>query len=370
MPTPILVFTGDNHLRPRTWAKHPELYGDAYASWRQIVDFCLQLRLPLLQLGDLFDSTRPDSMSVGMYLSHLGRLEQARLPFYYVEGNHDKADFPWAGLTPWAQPLGKCHLNGVFLYGIGFCDSASLADELSRIPAETTVVAAHQSWAEIQRVGHTDGRFEMFPRGMTMLTGDYHVTGNWTGPAANGEPVVAYSPGSTAMQALNEPVEKYIGVLHDNLAVTWHQLLTRPVIKHTCRTEEELQSVINCDIAEFMEQQSLPVEIRKPILQVRYQDTIPEAYARLTAAAGEKFHLFLEPQREVLTRVIDTDTSPQGSFDSLKTAVGFCCDPSSATFNGVQRLLDSSTPEREIATMFTEFMENVGQTNPAESPAT
>lgn len=358
---PICAFTGDNHLRPVTWVKHPTLYGDAYASFRQIVEQCVARRLPLVLLGDLFDSTRPDSHSVGTYLWAVSLMQESNLPVYYIEGNHDVADPPWASLSAWARPVGQFSLRGVPTYGLSFTSSSLLPDALAAIPAGTNILLSHQSWLEIQRVGHTDGQFGMIPRGLTMLVADYHVCGTYTGKAANGEDVIAYSPGSTAMQALNEPPDKYFGILFDDLSVEWVPLETRPVISVVCNTVDELEDLV-ARIPDRI-QVAVPVnpDIRKPILRVRYNDTIPEAYTRLMAVAGDRYHVFLEPQRQVTTQVIDVEAVPQTAFQSLVTAIGELCTPDSPEHRAATRLLESNNPQQELEAIYREYQASHAQ---------
>ncbi len=336
MPRPIAAFTGDNHLRPTTWIKRPDLYGDTYDSFRQFFDYCLAQRLPAILLGDLFDKMRPDSLSVGSYLWNVWRMHEQNLPVYYIEGNHDKADPPWASLDPWARQLGTYDLGGIPTYGLSFTNSAELAAELANIPPGTRLLLTHQSWLEIQRVGHTDGAFAMIPHGLTMLTGDYHVCGTYTGTAANGEPVI---------------------VLYDDLSVTWYQLNTRRVINVTCQTSEELDSLL----ARISLGPLTPIpdnthpDIRKPILRVQYNDAVPEAYSRLTAAAGELFHLFLEPKHQVTEQIVDVTAAQPTAFESLMSAVVELSPPESQQAATACRLLRSSTPKEEIDKIFEEY---------------
>ncbi len=356
MPQPIAAFTGDNHLRPITWTKHPDLYGDAYAAFRQFFDYCLEHRLPAILLGDTFDKTRPDSMSVGTFLWNMWRMEQARLEVYYIEGNHDAASPPWPSLSPWARPVGKFQLSGIEAYGLSFTNGSNLAAELALIQPGVRLLLAHQSWLEIQRVGHTDGTFGMIPHGLVMLTGDYHVCGTYTGPAANGETVTAHSPGSTAMQALNEPAIKYFGILYDDLSVTWQPLTTRPIVSMACQTDADLDAVVQ-RLLEGPPPSGISqhADIAKPILRVRYDDSLPEAYTRLLAAAGDAFHVFLEPQHQTLTEVIDQAAIPQTAFESLMSAVVELTPAGSPLADAACRLLRSADPKAELELLFTEF---------------
>ncbi len=372
MATPIAVFTGDNHLRPTTWAKHPDLYGDAYCSFQQIVAYCIEQMLPLILLGDLFDKARPDSLSVAFFLHQITLLREAGVPVYYVEGNHDKADPPWAAVSTYPQGISSApiRVGGHRMVGIDYMAAGNLAEALAALPSGFEILVMHQSWLEIQRVGHVDGTFSMIPRGCTLLTGDYHVCGTYNGRAADGEQVIAHSPGSTSMQALNESPAKCFGILHDDLSVVWQELITRPFVNATARTEEEFAALIQ-NLETHLNgnpRHVRPPDIRKPILRFRYNDAIPEAYDRLVAAVGEAAHLFPEPQHEMDEVVIEEDVgTPAGAFDSLVTAVGELCDPGSDVYNGVRRLLEAGDPGQELAAMFEEYKQSHA-TQPGEDP--
>jgi hypothetical protein len=82
------------------------------------------------------------------------------------------------------------------------------------------------------------------------------------------------------------------------------------------------------------------------------------------------FHLFLEPQRQQITEVIDESATPEGAFDSLVTAVGELVSTTTPVYFGARRLLESQTPPSELDTMFIEFKEQYGQPEtPAGLPA-
>ena len=39
---PLFVFCADLHLEDGAWTTRPGIYGDAYYSFRQIVDYCIE----------------------------------------------------------------------------------------------------------------------------------------------------------------------------------------------------------------------------------------------------------------------------------------------------------------------------------------
>lgn len=370
MFTPIAVIAGDLHLRPTTWAKHPELSGDSYFGLQQVVDAALERRVPLILPGDIFDRNRPDSGSVMVFVEQMDRMRDAGESVYCIQGNHDQANPPWFLVHPWVTDL---HRNSVSIrevnfYGLAFTPCEALEAELSAIPVGTAVLICHQSWGEVQRIGHTDGSLAQMPFGLAVFSGDYHIHGMFCGTAKNGDDVSLYSPGSMCLQALNEDPEKLFHVLGLGVAaergasaVESHSLRTRRYVSHTAGTDEEFAQVIQEVSQPLLPDAKLPSQIRKSILRVRYNDLIPDAFDRLVAAAGDRFHLFPEPQRVVETMVVDTEATPEGAFDSLLTAVVELTPVDGAVYRGVRRLLEADDSDAEIARQFEEFKETHAQ---------
>ncbi len=348
----IAAFTADNHLRPWTWVKHPTLTGDTYYSWRQIVDYCLARGLPLWLLGDLFDSTRPDPLSVSVYLQSMAQMYAAGLPVLYIEGNHERTEHPWASLATTVKKATNFDTAAGLVHGVSFTTSTDLAARLQQVPPETRILLAHQAWHDIQGVGMTDGKFADIPHGLVMLTGDYHYCGSWRGAAANGEEVIAYSPGSTAMQALSEPVLKYFGVLYDDLSVEWQPLQTRQVITDDCSTEEQLQQLVDYVHRRVLIEPAAHPDIAKPILHVKYSDTLADAYVRITAAAGDAYHVFLSPKHSNSLNVVGTTEAAPEAFASLRSAVVELAKPNTRECVVACALLDSSSPKETLEALF------------------
>lgn len=359
----LAVVTGDNHLRPRTWSRHPTLVGDSYDAFNQVVRYALENRLPLILLGDTFDKSLPDSRSVGVYMNAVEQMSRAGLQVYYICGNHDMADPPWHALHPAAVHAEEFTIMGVRFYGIDFTSAAQLPERLAEIPADTDVLLTHQAWREIQPVGHVDGDFSMLPRGMVVLTGDYHIAKAYHSQAANGEPVVAYSPGSTNMQAINEDPNKSFMVLcldDDGKPAVLQRpaLRTRPIKTVTgIRTEAQLAAAVQAipQWRQEMQTAGLPENLQKPILHMRYDDTLQEAYVRIVAVAGEDWHLFLEPQRVMTDTTVDVTAAPEDAFESLITAVQTLAADTPDVRDAAIAILQRSNHTEAVQQLFTEF---------------
>jgi hypothetical protein len=373
MLTPIAVIAGDTHLRPTTWAKHPELSGDSYFGLQQLVAAAVNLRVPLVLAGDIFDNCRPDSRSVVVFAAQMDRMQGAGLPVYCIQGNHDQANPAWFQIHTWPVDL---HLNsvvihGIEFYGLQFVPSEELAAALGEMPATTNVLVCHQSWVEVQRIGHTDGSLSEIPAALTVFSGDYHIHGSYRGAAADGGEIWLHSPGSMCLQALNEDPEKqfFVAGLDGGgaLCVESRPLYTRRCITLLAGNEDEFNQAIATISQPQPPTPKLLHAYRKPILRVRYNDLIPDAFDRLVAAAGDRFHLFPEPQRIVDNMVMDVTATPEDAFDGLMSALDELFPDGGVVHGGVQRLLVANDPDAEIAQQFEEFKESYAQTQPEEN---
>ena len=231
-----------------------------------------------------------------VYLESLRELQRAALSCFYVQGNHDRADTPWASLAGGAQEVIRgFSLGGYKVGGLSFSKQVSDPAFLRDATRGLDIFLAHQSWKEIQKVGHTDATLEHVHCPM-VLTGDYHV--QLTEKCEGGDgPVTAHSPGSTAMQAINEPEDKYFGVLNDDGVVAFVKLRTRPVLRYLLTGDEELEDFCRT-IAPAIDQVSAAAasQVKKPIVQVKYSELLANAYERVNAAVGSAGFLFLQPQ--------------------------------------------------------------------------
>lgn len=360
MTEPIAVFTADNHLRPRAWARHADLCGDAEYSFRQVVEYCVANRLPLLQLGDLFDSAYPDAGSVAVYMSSVEAMQRAGCDVYYIEGNHDKSATPWASLHRWARLVDSpFRIAGRRFTGFSFTRDVADAETLRNLIGDAEVVLAHQSWKELQGIGSVDGTLAD-QRSCVVLTGDYHVCCKVTIDGRGG-PVTIYSPGSTAMQAINEAPDKYLCVLNDDLSVTTVPLTTRPVLRFVCDTQESLDdccSVVRDQILAAEASIVAPASIKKPIVHVKYRDSLPDACARISAAVGG--HAFLFPQ-VVAERVSVNVQTPERSYTDLiaaATQIGEAAGKQAAAKDAVTllRACDSDSVQDAITDVQKQFI--------------
>lgn len=313
MVTSLAIVVGDTHLAERTWASRRTLTGDSFNSFLQATTEAIRRRLPMILLGDIFDAKNLSSGVLQFFCDQMDKLQEQRIPVYYVQGNHDCVTPPWPAVHKW--PI---HINGTVIrlgvlsglqcecYGLDYFPIARYSAELSRVPETAKVLFTHQAWADFGKMGSSDAAMsQMLPRGVTVATGDLHIAMYSRGTAANGESVLLMSPGATCMQAINEPQQHFIYEMQmqPDGAVSFDPipLWTRLVYEFVCETQAEFDAAV-LQIA-GLPKSEIPSDtvfyaIDTPIVRIKYPISVSEdSYVRLvTAAAKSGSHLFTDPQ--------------------------------------------------------------------------
>ena len=375
MAQPFLVVASDLHLTPHAWAKHPTLRGDAYCSLQQIVDLAIAHAAPLILLGDIFDEGRPDSESVLFFYRQMARMAEAGLAVDAIEGNHDGTrGVPWCRIHPWVRWVNRQSFQiGPFqCYGLDYHARGVLATELAAVPPGTDVLFCHQAWSDVQGIGNTDGSFADIHHARYLFTGDYHTHRWYQGANAQGQPLLAFSPGSTCMQATDEDPYKHVYLLYEHpdhpreIMASSHMLVTRPFYQRVLHTEEEFAAAM-----ESLRPDPPPAvpgfeDIAKPLLRIKYQDTIENAYNRIHETCGDRYHLFLDVihgEVEITPVHVPGQTeSPAGNFDTLETGLYAMHAQGAITeaeYNSAVRLLRSQNRTGEFNALFEEYYQSV-----------
>lgn len=312
--TPFAIFAADLHLAQRTRASFPTMCGDAYFGLHQLVDLANKLHLPLVFAGDIFDKPMVDSQTLQVYIDELSRLNSG-LYVYAIEGDHELADPRWFTFSDRAVALADAPVRlwcGVTLFGVDFQRAETLPQKLRDTAAslaeiepafnatpDNTILVTHEGWAEMRRLGHTEGKFADVSRFKLMFAGDFHTHGVWQGQNAEGDALTVYSPGSTCMQSVSESPEKkvFIGHLSDTgeIVMVPHVLKTRPYLhmhitdeRDARRALESCQTLLN--FSSFVT--DLPPELHTPFVYLETQIDLHEISGQLRQLA-KQLHLHI-----------------------------------------------------------------------------
>lgn len=365
MRKPLCVGSSDWHLEKNAWIRYPDIAGDSYFALQQIVDYCIQYGVPLLAAGDLFDKPFPDSKSVYMATRQMDRMENARLKVFFTQGQHEMSkDEPWLSSHTWPIHTHEIQtkIKGVNLYGLDYIKAHQLKATLELVPATTDILMCHQVWRDFMgSCVVADGSLSQINlSNKLILTGDYHkhVQIKVSHPDSVQDNQVL-SPGSMCLQSIDEPPDKLIYLIYDDLSFESLPLKSRLVHKVTINNKDELdQFVDSVSNNEFELQEDVPDNIARPILVLRYASEVEDIHSRLTQSLTDSnCHLFLRPMsQEMAIQVVET-TEAQKTIDlGLIGNLSKLCDKESEQFVMISRLLNSSNPSEELNTMYKEFM--------------
>jgi DNA repair exonuclease SbcCD nuclease subunit len=321
MLRPIALICSDVHLQPHVWTHFPDMAGDTYDAFDEIIALANEQKVPVFCAGDLFDKRRCDTYSLERFSGAVAALDN---PFFYIQGNHDNTDPPWPQVCS-----ASVHLHGKVrtllgasgkhwrIGGLDFQRADQLPSAIDAIYAyssEIDVLIMHQAWDEIQRVGSTQGSIATLlgPSHLPILvTGDYHK--RMTIPVGV---TTVHSPGSTSMQAIDEESDKYVTLLCEEYGDRAEPRLVlrdiklasaRPCHRHVIRTVAELDALIGNYGSD------IPAS-RRPLVHVTYVDALPEVLPRLLAGVGTKAYLFLKAIRFETTTEVQVSASPESKL--------------------------------------------------------
>ncbi len=90
MPEPAFIVCGDAHLDSLIWKARHKITGDAEAAFKAVVDLAIELHLPLVLAGDVFDHVNPSTPIILFFRQQMDRCQEECVDVYFIQGNHDK----------------------------------------------------------------------------------------------------------------------------------------------------------------------------------------------------------------------------------------------------------------------------------------
>lgn len=347
----MIVFAADLHLTPLIWQNMSALTYDAYRAFQQIVDYCVQEKASTLIIGgDIFDKPKPDSLSVTTFVDGMRALEQAGTDVFAIQGQHERADPPWACLSDTVQCVGGGELieiedEGVTLTFRGYDNAPAevMKQTVKGMDPVPDILVVHQLAKQmVPFEGSWDFDAKWAPKEVKLiLAGDYHIKSN---------DKKLYYPGSTHMRDATEIGEHYFITVKPvtetvtkgrgkkkttetkwagKFDVGFERLIGRRTIElrvnHTDDVETALAALTNDAPATAAVDSELP-----PLVYLKYNPQVEDALERVTAVCQEKGYFLRTkttvggtevvegvPQlgavtlEECLSRVVDRDKEPE-----------------------------------------------------------
>ena len=316
MDKSFALVASDLHLKKRTWSNRP-IEGDSYFAWDQIVDTAIREAVEVVILaGDILDKQINGSGPIVKLQEGIEKLGAAGIKTLFIQGQHEYQEMPWASLSKHAIHLHRneatsldpfIEVAGYTIAGIDFQAKERLQDELSYVaetlksPPEKTILVMHQVWEEwMGERALPQGKLadvnNWLPGLGLLITGDLHES------RLEDEPLRVLSPGSTCMQSISEPEDKYVYLLSSAggyLEIRRSALLGRPFIDWPfIGTVADIEDCIREyytvyeDSQSHAEQHSIPEEICKPLVRFQYDHSLSGDMHRLEKLVGDTGHIF------------------------------------------------------------------------------
>lgn len=366
---PLFVFCADLHLEDGAWSSKPAIYGDAYYSFDQIVEYCIAHKLPLIMAGDILERKQNQSRPISKLCHGLSRLQHAQVPVYYTQGNHEyDRHAPWLSIHPWPIHL---HDTGVMfhdvaVWGLDWLPKGEIQDAFKTlVPADTDILITHQVWKDFMgNIGRTECELTDVHHAQVVLSGDFHVTKVVEGVNAQGKPIKMLSPGSTAMQDMSEDQQKHFFVICEHegqIVFEPKKLKTRGAINYVVKDVDTLDQLcaggFSNDIGalvQIAQEGGYHPDVHKPLVKVKFDKHIPDAFMRVTTSVGDSAHLFCEALTDrTSSRPDHTRTAVK---NDLLTALSDLLDGNVDAYNLAAALLQAEDPNKECEAQFSTFV--------------
>lgn len=326
------IFFADSHMAPRSWPSRP-IQGDSYFAFECLVDLAIHHQVNLIGAGDLIDKQENRSETIVRLYQQLDRLASHGLKLLYVQGQHELEQVPWLSGHPATEHVSSrfFELGGLNCYGLDYQPAGQLQLKLETVPVETDILIAHQVWAEFMGTVTTpQGSMADVPHASICFTGDLHEHRDVVVFGKTGQAITLFSPGSTCMQAIDEPPDKFCFLLtqsRDGIKFVPSQLPTRPFIDwHPINTEADMDAFVEkirprLDAVSAEAATRLPAHLCKPLLRVTYGSGVAELTSRVMPAVGDRAYVFFKETQADKVEEAEIVVPTNGAAVTLESAL-------------------------------------------------
>lgn len=319
------LFVADLHLTERIWNDRPEIAGDCQFMLDEITRTCIQNDCCLLIGGDLTDTLNPSQHVVRMLQEWLEYMNKSGIPVAFIGGNHDdirRADGHWAitndamrRVVMHAPARDNLRIHGNKIHAIDFLPRREFQEVLKNVSVDAKILLCHERF-KVDTFPFPGFHAEIgdIPANIKLvLVGDIHIP--TYEEYQNGKQL--FYPGCPYLRRINDG-DNHGGVLITKAATNssvyntelgiylrFTSLCSRPVLRYEVREEAHINAVVD-EARKTYTGSSLPDEIRKPIVLVRYwPEGLPNGISRIEAQLLGTAHVFPLPQE---SNVIVNDT--------------------------------------------------------------
>lgn len=240
--TAAFVAIGDIHLDPFIWKRHRHITGDAVVGFSSSVDHAINLGVPFVMVGDIFDTVDPPPAMIKQFRTQIDRLATAGLRCYGIQGNHDKRPTPWyQAVHDWPIHIGDgvpVEIGGLRCRGFDYATRDSIQESLVNLSDPTDCLFIHQAvrqYLGFEGAWNTD--LAWVPEVVRMVVmGDIHAC--WETEIRPG--VTAYYTGSTHPRDISQVGPKSVLVVNRDLTVRRAVIPSRPITRIRAEATDQL----------------------------------------------------------------------------------------------------------------------------------
>lgn len=308
---PIAIDCSDWHMQKCTWHRRPDLTGDAYFAFDQIIELANMYEVDIIAAGDLLDS-HILTESETLWRIKLG-CEELNGWIQFVQGQHEyQPRYPWLSLMPHCEHIHKTLFSigdsSIGFYGLDWMMTEEIPEAFAAIPPDTDVLITHQVWTDFMGE-HIGGAcsFSQVPHVKCIMTGDFHSHLCTHSKGANGQDIQVISSGPPYMKTINEEDQKYCYLMYDDLSVVSIPIKGRKVYRFVLNKDTDVAAFLRKIDEIDPKPKDLPEELVKPIVNVKYDRSLPDVYKEIVRACNNNFHLFAEPLPHNLPEMEEAD---------------------------------------------------------------
>lgn len=307
-----VLIVGDAHLSQRMYSKRPEIEGDAFCALEQIVSLCIEKSYVPLFLGDQFDVNYPPVRCVDFWYSQMERLASAGISAHIIDGNHDPGsntetdERSWSCIHPaviHVQP-GNVYTfklaagSPVKVTGFDYRPTVERSAEALKLCTDLgkdVNILMHQM--PRQSVCGYDGAWDIDLDAVPNQVFCGHVHNGYDMPLAAGGKLCVV--GSTHPRAIDQGADKRC-ILLNGYGTEVIPLHFRKIFRHSVQTEKDVPAFLK-KIAKDIASCKYPDDklydvIRKPIIGVTYDPSIPALLDKVAKVCDGKAHVVETPK--------------------------------------------------------------------------
>tara|TARA_R110002020_G_scaffold276042_7_gene491277 strand:- start:1560 stop:2696 length:1137 start_codon:yes stop_codon:yes gene_type:complete len=330
MSKPLALIASDLHLKPKTW-RHRPIVGDSYYAWEQIQEEAIQCGVGFVILaGDLLDRQINGSEPIIKLQQGIEKLGENDIKTLFIQGQHEYQEFPWASLSAHAHHLAAdgVEIGPFWVEGIDYQSKETFRRALEECSemGDQDILVMHQVWLDwMGERALPQGSFQhvrdLAPSLKTLITGDLHESRlEWY----DNKSLQLLSPGSTCMQSVAEPLQKYMYYLSegdDGLPEFERvELKSRPFVRweKKLETSEDVDDVVGkiedefARVFDYADANKLPEEICTPIFHFTYSHEVADEVRRIEKLLDDRAHLFWKEMPAVVEDKAHMETLEMG----------------------------------------------------------